>query len=496
MPPADVVLLSVPNNMNKVVGWGAAFVTPLAPYGLMYMASALRQAGMSCKILDCYALGHGLKEAVEYVEEAKPKIVGLSIMTSQAFLACELIKQFRSRFPGMKIILGNLHADIYAEWFLSRNLADAVVHGEADQTIVELCRAYLQGDHDSLKQVNGISFSTDSGQTVQKTAQRPTLKNLDEIPLPAWDLVPYSKYRFPFYYGNPKASRPGSAQHIFTSRGCPFACTFCTVHKEMTIRYHSLPRVLEELNIIHKRLGAKYIFFMDSLFTTTPQRVTEICEGILSSGLKFDWGCEGRVSFAAKHPDMLRLMKKAGCTQIAYGVESGDQAVLDRIKKRSTVEQVEQAVLYSRDAGIEPVGLFMLGLPGDTPETMRKTIDLSKRLPFGFAQFAITTPFPGSELYYDLIREGEIDAYAWNEFSQYASLSTGMERLVYVPEGLTLPDLYAWQKAALREFYLRWQPMWRSIKNFRPHMIPEVVYSSMIMLSCVFAKRSVLLQRL
>lgn len=482
----DVVLATIPNNMNKVVGWGAKFVTPLAPYGLMYLAASLRQAGIGCAILDSYGLGLGIQEIEEFVAEVQPKIIGLSIMTSQAFIACELIKTLRAQHPDLKIVLGNLHADIFAEWFLSQAFADAVVHGEGEETFTELCQAYLH-DGDCLS-VKGISVFDPTSGTVVKTPARPVIVDLDTIPLPAWDLVPQHIYRFPFYYGYPNAVNPKTATHMFTSRGCPYNCVFCTVHKQKTIRYHSVPRVLEELTLLTKQLGAKYVFFMDSLFTTTPNRVSEICEGILRQGLRVEWGCEGRVNFAAKFPDVLKLMRKAGCVQIAYGIESGDEEVLRRAKKQLTIAQVEQAVSNTRAANIESIGLFMLGLPGDTEATMRKTVDLSKRLPFAFAQFAITTPFPGSELYYDLVRDNKIDPYAWDQYSQYASLSSGKEELVYVPDGLTVDDLYRWQKTAIREFYLRWPPIWRTIKNFRPRMIPELAYSSMIVLSSVLKR--------
>lgn len=480
MQHTDVILMTIPNNMDKVVGWGAKFVTPLAPYGLMYLVSSLREAHISCTIVDCYAEGFGIQEALKVVGRTTPNIIGLSIMTSQAFVACELIKQLRQQHPQVKIVLGNIHADVFADWFLSKGFADAVVHGEGEHTFTELCQVYLSGGDPGV--VRGISYVTPDG-IIEKTPTRPLFQDLDKVPIPIWDELPHHRYRFPLYFHPPGVS-PKKSVHMFTSRGCPYNCVFCTVHKNKTIRYHSISRVMSEIEMLIRTLGADYIFMMDSLFTVTTKRLTEICEEILHRGLQFTWGCEGRVNFVAKHPEVLGLMKKAGCVHISYGIESGDQQVLNLAKKQITLEQVKHAVCYTAEAGIEPEGLFMLGLPGDTRESMQKTINLAKRLPFGYAQFAITTPFPGSELYYELVRQQKIDPYAWDQFSQYAALGgKNSTQIVYVPDGLSSEDIFRWQKKALREFYMRWKPIWRTIRNFRLTMIPELCYSGLIILT-------------
>jgi radical SAM superfamily enzyme YgiQ (UPF0313 family) len=231
-------------------------------------------------------------------------------------------------------------------------------------------------------------------------------------------------------------------------------------------------------------MGAEFLFFMDSLFTIDPSRVVEVCENIIRSGLKFEWGCEGRVNFIAKHKEILKTMRRSGCVQIAYGIESGDQEILNKIEKVTTLAQIHTAVINTRKAGIEPIGLFMLGLPGDTNQTIRKTIDLAKKLPLAYAQFAITVPYPGTKLFYDLVEKGRIDQYDWDGFSQYGAFSN--RRVVYTPDGLSVEDIYNWQKKALREYYFRYSPLIRTIKNFRLKMVPEFIYSGLMLASGIF----------
>jgi anaerobic magnesium-protoporphyrin IX monomethyl ester cyclase len=478
---ADVLLMTIPNNMEKIVGLGAKFVTPMAPHGLMYISAYLeKKKNVSCDILDCYALGYGVSEAVGAVIEANPKILGLSILTCHAYIAVEIIKELRQQMPELKIVLGNQHADIYADWFLSRNFADAVVHGDGEETFADLVEVYLS-NHEP-QNLMGISYTDTSG-TVQKSCARQLPKNIDILPSPDWSKVPHHLYRLPFY-GHPKAIDPAKFKNIFTSRGCPYTCNFCTVHHDRRINYHGTSRILDELDHLVNGMGAEYVFFMDSLFTLSHKKVSEICQGIIDRGIKFEWGCEGRADFAADYPEVLKLMRKAGCVQIPFGLESGNQAILNRVGKKLKLEKIIKGCKNTREANIEPVGLFILGLPGETIETMEETIKLAQNLDLAYAQFGIAVPYPGSELYYDLVKENKIDEYRWQGFSQYASFTE--EDCIYIADGLTREILTKYQKKAIREFYLRWQPVWRSIRMFRPKMIPEILFAILMIFSGVF----------
>jgi len=289
----------------------------------------------------------------------------------------------------------------------------------------------------------GVVFR--EGSRIVKTPRRPYIKDLDTIPFPAWRLLSdISRYEYKFYKYLPKAP-------IITSRGCPYQCTFCDRSVfGSKVRMRSIGNILDEVEMLVKDYGVREIEIVDDLFTVNRERVMEFCSKLMSRRLKIAWLCMGRVNCVT--PEMLRIMKKAGCWHINYGIESGNQKILDSIKKDITLEVAEKAVSWTKRVKIRTQGFFLVGLPGDDEKSMRETIDFSKRLSLDRVAFCITQPFPGSELYKTALARGEIRK---DVGYHYYDNDNFHKELPYVPRGLTAETLVKCRNRFYREFYMR-----------------------------------------
>lgn len=463
-----VLLFFPPNNMDKIVGRGKHFITPGEPFGIMYISSFLKSKGVDLELVDAFALGWGAKEIIDLIREKEPLLVGFSCLTSGAPIVYQLGKEIKAKFPQTKVVLGNRHATVFAGYFLQEGCADFIIRDEGEITMLELYQALSGGG--ALENILGLSWKRDG--VIVHNPDRPFTEELDIFPLPDRDSVPLDKYRLQFYWG-PKSSSK-YYKGMMTSRGCPNQCTYCNVHKDKKVRYHSVNRVMEEIGLLVNKYKAQYIFFLDSLFISKRERVMEICDRIVAEKLKFEWNCEGHVNFITK--DLLKKMKQAGCHMIAFGIESGVQELLHNVKKYQSLEKIREVVRYTKEAGIKPVGLFMLGLPGETKELSLRTIDFAKSLPLDFAQFAITVPYPGTELYYEQVKRGKVDPYAWTRFSQYVSFTDNMP--IYVPDGMTGEELKALQLRAIKEFYLRPKVIFNQLLKARLNSLPDYLRSA------------------
>ncbi|MBP7652244.1 cobalamin-dependent protein [Candidatus Dependentiae bacterium] len=461
-----IILYTCPNTMSKILGKGAAFVTKQEPLGLLYIASYLKKYNYDVSITDAFSFGLSGEDIIEEISKEKPDVIGFSVLTSGGKIALDLTKLIKKKFPEILIVLGNIHPSIFAEHYLKNKSADIIVHDEGEVTFSEIVIKFNQKN--KWNDIKGISFIDDAGKFVT-TEKREVLENLDEIPVPARELIPINQYRMQFYF-HPYANTQ-YYKMIMTSRGCPYKCSFCTVHKSGKIRYHSVERVRDELKILLDGYNSKFIFFMDSLFMSSRKRVLDICNMINENKFKFDWGCEGRVNLA--EPSLLKEMKKAGCYEIAYGIESGVQELLNNINKNCTIEQIESAVKYTKEAGIKVMGLFILGLPGEEKKLSYQTIKFAKRLNLDIAQFSICTPYPGSELYNNLINEKKIDPFDWEKYSQYANFTDNEP--IWTPEKITGSEIKKIVMNAYIQFYFRPKIIFKLLKNIRINNLLEYV---------------------
>jgi len=275
-------------------------------------------------------------------------------------------------------------------------------------------------------------------------ADRPLIADLDALPLPRHDLLPLHRYRAPLVRG-PYA-------FVVTSRGCPGGCRFCIKHVSYgrAVRYRSPASVLEEVERL-VALRMRSIHMYADLFTVQREHVVGICDGIVARGLNVRWTCNSRVDMVDE--DLLRRMRRAGCWMISWGIESGDEGMLRRMHKGTTVAQVERAIERARGAGIKNWGYFVIGLPGETEESIRKTIDLAKRLPLDLALFHIAAPHPGTPFFCEVIENGWFRPNTrWEDVD--------MDRSTVLDyTNLRVEDLERWARRAFREWALRPRPL-------------------------------------
>jgi anaerobic magnesium-protoporphyrin IX monomethyl ester cyclase len=424
---------------------------PQPPLGLALIAAELEKAGHLVTLLDANALALEPEEIPGMIADAD--VIGLTAMTPTITTALKIAKLIKQTNPTVKIILGGAHATMLPrETMDSSPDIDIIIRGEGDESIIEVMKALEENR--TMESIAGISFRAD-GTTLQ-TADRSSNVDMDFLPFPAYHLLPWKRYRPHPPHG---MSMPFAA--VVTSRGCPYRCAYCSKPVfGSKFRAQSPARVVDELAYLKDRFGVKEVAFYDDSFTVDNKRVHAIADRIISSGLKINWTCETRVNLVDK--ELLNHMQMAGCYAVAYGIESASPEIMKTLHKDTTIEQVEAAVRASRESGLQVIGYFMLGSPGDTPDTIQQTIDLAKKLKVDFAQFAVTTPFPGTELY-DIYMQNRKESISWDSFV-YAGTDNPTTP-VFESDKLTRDDLKKWLTQAYREFYLRPAYLWQRLRR-------------------------------
>lgn len=434
------------------------------PFGILSIASVLLENKIDCKFLDARAELFDIAETLEFIKKVDPGIIGIPVLTSDAFVTEELLLRIRKTFMDAIVVLGNLHASIFYEYYLKKDLCDFVAHGEAEFIMLNLCRAIFE--RKNLREVKGISFKLDN--EILNTQRNDLIENLDVLPMPARNIAPMDKYRQKFNHGSNK-----KCIHMMSSRGCPVGCTFCCVHCGKKVRMRSAGKVLEEIDILVKEYGADEILFYDPMFLASRDRLFEICDGIKENFPRLKWKCEAHVNFI--NEKVLKKMKESGCTMLFFGIETGNDELLKVIGKKVTVEKIVEKVYLTQRHGIKIYGFFMLGIPGETTDMSYKTIELALSLPLEFAQFTILTPFPGSEMFTELRKQNKIDPYAWDRYYTFAGFTD--KEPIYVPEGRTSDEINELQRKAIRSFHLRPKNILKQSLKIRPHNLIHALHA-------------------
>ncbi|NQU73717.1 MAG: cobalamin B12-binding domain-containing protein [Candidatus Omnitrophica bacterium] len=366
---------------------------PMLPIGLASIAAVLRRGGIEVSIVDLNLEPNiDANRIIHRIKEEKIGIVGISAMTSSISSAQAFARKIKMA-TGVPIVIGGAHASAAKEKTMEQTPGfDYLVFGEGEYTMLELCQAINSGLGD-FSGIKGLAYRR-NGKVVFNEL-RPLVQNLDEIPYPARDLCDFDRYNVPAYL----RSKDRSA-HLVTSRGCPFKCTFCSAHSVTGYKFrpHSPERVVFEIEKLMKDYGTRFFLMYDDTFTISKERVRAICELILKKGIQIKWFCMARADTVDE--GIIALMRRSGLVAINFGVESGDEEILRRIKKGITPDKVRKAFKIVRQyRDLRVFSSFMIGLPGETRQSIKKTIDFAIELDPDMAFFFIFTPYPGTEIY-------------------------------------------------------------------------------------------------
>ena len=360
-----------------------------APLGLAYIAAYLKKSlDIDVDILDARGLGLGFNEFQQELKKQRYTLVGITSYTptsEDAFTTARIVKESDAK---TSVIIGGPHATILPDVVLSNPHVDVVVRREGEDTFREVVHAVI--NQISLNDIAGISFK--EGGHIHHNPQRQLMADIDQIPFPAREKLPMHIYR-----PASGAYKRLPVTNIITSRGCPFNCSFCSKSIFGShVRQVSPEMVLEEIKMLITNFKIKELYFCDDSFTLGRKRCIEICELMLKYNLDLTWSCSTRVNLVDTY--LLKLMKRAGCVSIGYGVESGDSQILAQINKGISFGQIRDAIKWTRSAGIESRTSYIFGFPGENSDTMKKTFNFAKALNSDFVIFNLAIPLPGTDI--------------------------------------------------------------------------------------------------
>ncbi len=403
------VLLINPPRENEIVGNNPAIIEEERgfnpPLGLLYVAGYLEKfTNHQIKIIDAQVeqLDYsGLKTQIALFQ---PDVVGLTVMTMTLLDVIQTIELIKQAWPAAKIILGGPHVHLYPTETINLPHVDYLIMGEGEQPFKLLLDNI--DNQAELKKVHGLVFRK-NGQVVN-TGLPPLIEDLDQLPFPARHLVPYKKY-------TSLLSQGGCVTTLFTSRGCPFHCSFCDrPHLGKRFRARSALNVVDELEqCVH--MGINDFLIYDDTFTVDKQRVLDVCQEIIKRGLKINWDIRARVDTITE--EMLQMLRRAGCCGIHYGVEAGTEKILKVLNKGITLDQVKRAFDLTRKNKIAVLAYFMIGSPSETKDDILTTFKVMKKLKPDFVHVTILTPFPGTKIYLSGLASGVIKKDYWREFA-------------------------------------------------------------------------------
>jgi radical SAM superfamily enzyme YgiQ (UPF0313 family) len=325
-------------------------------------------------------------EVKETIESFSPDIIGITMLTGTYKSAENIGRIAKESDEDIAVVVGGTHPTVLPEETIKNEYFDYVVRGEGEYTFLDFVNGLR------IEDIHGLTYVNKRGEIVNNP-DREFIEDIDSLPFSRRDL--YLNDTCYMDYG-----------YIMTGRGCPFECTFCASKKVWKghVRFRSPENVVEEVKHVHDKYGTKLFYFVDDTFTLNKKRTKKICELLVENDLDISWICDTRVDTIDE--ELLRLMKKSGCVRVKIGVESGSERILKKVKKKITKKQIRDSVARIKKVGIDLTIYLMIGFPTETEEEMRETLDFARELEPTYYSLSILAPYPGTEIYDDVIRSG------------------------------------------------------------------------------------------
>lgn len=418
---------------EKTIIRGVAPTAP--PLSLACLAGSLVSRDIHVEVFDFNIYEDA--DFADVFQKLKPDYVGITFVTPLIKEADRVSQMVKGMNPKTIVMAGGPHCSSFPEATLKETSFDLVVVGEGDFTICEI----IEGrDYDD---IDGLAYRSNG--EIRVNPRKPFIKDLDVLAMPNYGVFELDKYKIA-----PAIARHNPVAWVETSRGCVYDCVFCNKNCfGKTFRVKSPERVVDEFKRVID-YGFKEIYLADDGFTTHMTRAKKVCDLLIENKIKIDWCTLNGIRADRVDLELLQKMKRAGCYRIYLGIESGNQSVLDTIKKGTTLQHLENAVTWAKQAGLEVAGYFMLGLPGDTEETMQQTIDFAKKLDLDLAKASVTIPLPATEMFNDLDKESLIKTYDWTKYKFHSIPS-----IVYDHQTLSWSIIEKYYKKFYRQVYLR-----------------------------------------
>ena len=447
-PPSTISERYGKDDMGEVGG-------DLIPLGMASLAAYIREMGFGVGVLDCPTLRIDNEEVYKIIVEKDPTIIGFSTTTYSLSRATELARKIRDKLPNKLTVIGGSHANVAGtETAKEYKEFDIIAYGLDGEYIAhDIVKKFKEKNYDrekfitdyqSLKEIKGIIFKNDNGEII-KNSPRENIKNLDDLPLPARDLFPMERY-VPL----PNQYKKLPLTNMVVIRGCPYFCSFCD-QAGTGARRRSPQKVIEEIKDCVERFGIKEISFWDDTMSYHKKWMKEFLELLIKENLDLVWSCYAAVNTVDK--EILKLMRRAGCWNIFYGYETAIDELAENIqtnRKNKNFERMKQVAKWTKEVGIEVRGSFLIGLPGETPELAKQTVQNAIELDPDYAQFTLVCPYPGTKLAKE-IEQGKWGKFITRDLEEYQCWN-----VTWLPDGYKNPkELKDMERYAFRKFYLR-----------------------------------------